>query len=282
MNKYAFIIDVGKCENCNNCFLACKDEHCDNDWPGYSRPQPLHGHRWMNILKKERGVFPLIDVAYLPKPCFHCDDAPCVSAGRGGLRKREDGIVIVDSAKACGNRDLVSACPHGALWWNEEEKMVQKCTFCAHLLDDGWQVPRCVQACPTGALSIFRGSDETLREKIVEQELQPPPDSQNRGGSPRCFYRNLQRYTSCFLAGSVGVEQDGVEECGVGARVVLKKENEVVAEQLCDEFGDFRFDGLAPGSGEYLLEISYNGKVMKSGPIRLSASRSAGTFVFSS
>ena len=101
MKKWNLIIDVEKCEDCNNCFLACKDEHVDNDWPGYSLPQPLHGHRWMNIMRKERGQFPMIDVAYLPIPCMHCDRAPCIEAAKGGaVYKRDDGIVIIDPEKA--------------------------------------------------------------------------------------------------------------------------------------------------------------------------------------
>jgi len=52
--KWHLIIDVERCENCNNCFLACKDEFTDNRFEGYSAPQPRHGHRWINIRKKER------------------------------------------------------------------------------------------------------------------------------------------------------------------------------------------------------------------------------------
>jgi Fe-S-cluster-containing dehydrogenase component len=77
MKKWNLIIDIEKCEDCNNCFLACKDEHVDNDWPGYAVSQPLHGQRWMNIMRRERGQYPIIDVAYLPVPCMHCDKAPC-------------------------------------------------------------------------------------------------------------------------------------------------------------------------------------------------------------
>ena len=36
MKRWYMVIDVERCENCNNCFLACKDEHCGNDWPGYA------------------------------------------------------------------------------------------------------------------------------------------------------------------------------------------------------------------------------------------------------
>ena len=97
MKKWHMIIDVEKCEDCNNCFLACKDEYVDNDWPGYSASQPRHGHRWMNIMRKERGQYPIIDVAYLPVPCMHCDNAPCVKAAKdGAIYQRADGIVIID------------------------------------------------------------------------------------------------------------------------------------------------------------------------------------------
>ena len=43
----------------------------------------------------------MIDVAYLPIPCMHCDNAPCIKAGSdGAITKREDGIVIIDPEKA--------------------------------------------------------------------------------------------------------------------------------------------------------------------------------------
>lgn len=151
MKKWHMIIDVAKCEDCNNCFLACKDEHIGNEWPGYTLEQPLHGHRWINIMRRERGQFPLIDVAYRPTPCMNCDQAPCIEASQGSILKRPDGIVLIDYQKAKGKKDLVKACPYGAIWWNEENQTPQKCTSCAHLLDEGWQQPRCVQACPLDA-----------------------------------------------------------------------------------------------------------------------------------
>ena len=147
MKKWYFIIDAAKCMDCNNCFIACKDEHVDNDWPGYTGPQPRHQQRWINIERRERGQYPLVDVSYLPMPCQHCEDAPCVKAGKGAIYRRDDGIVLIDQDKARGNEGLVSSCPYGAMYWNAEQNIVQKCTMCAHLLDKGWKQPRCVQAC---------------------------------------------------------------------------------------------------------------------------------------
>ena len=132
MTKWNLIIDVEKCEDCNNCFLACKDEHVDNEWPGYTESQPLHGHRWINILRKERGRFPLIDVAYLPVPCMHCDNAPCIRAAKkGALYQREDGIVLIDQDRARGQEGILKSCPYGAIFGIDGNGAVQTSSPCS-------------------------------------------------------------------------------------------------------------------------------------------------------
>lgn len=278
MKRYAMIIDVEKCENCNNCFLSCKDEHCGNEWPGYSAPQPLHGHRWINIRRRERGRFPVIDAAYRPTPCMHCDDPPCRRAAEDdAVVKRDDGIVLIVPEKAQGQRALVTSCPYGAIWWNEELQLPQKCTFCAHLLDDGWQEPRCVQSCPTGALSIFSGDDDELLHHAKQENLQLLPAGPDESTRPRCYYKNLHRYNRCFIAGSIAQDKAGVEECAGGARVVLKKEGTPLAEQISDDFGDFKFDNLEPDSGDYFLDIIIDDKIAATAHYSLGASGSVGT-----
>src|SRR5258708_33197274 len=103
------------------CTLDGMDEYVGNDFPGYAAAMPKHGHRWIDILQKERGQAPMIDIAYVPTMCNHCDDAPCIKAAKdGAITKREDGIVIIDPVKAKGQKELVDACPYGHIWWNEE------------------------------------------------------------------------------------------------------------------------------------------------------------------
>ena len=106
MKKWNLVIDLALCHDCNNCFLADKDEFVDNDFPPYSAAQPWHGHRWMNIERSERGQYPIVQTAYLPKPCQHCDDAPCLTAD-GAVYKRDDGLVIIDPVKAKGRKEIV-------------------------------------------------------------------------------------------------------------------------------------------------------------------------------
>ena len=38
MSKWNLIIKVGRCENCQNCVIAARDEHVGNDFPGYAAP----------------------------------------------------------------------------------------------------------------------------------------------------------------------------------------------------------------------------------------------------
>lgn len=275
MKKPHLIVDVALCQGCHNCFLACKDEHVGNDWPGYSRPQSLHGERWIEVPCRERGSFPLVDVAYRPLLCTHCDDAPCVADAKGAITKRADGIVLIDPDKARGRPELVDACPYGTIVWNEEFSVPQKCTLCAHLLDAGWAQPRCVQACGPGALAFVWEEDGVFAKRAATEDLETL-----HLGSPEetvVCYKNLGRFDSCFIAGSVAIERDGVVDCVAGCAATLKRtaltagvagQAEVVQTVLTDTFGDFKFDGLKPGSGEHVVEIAAKGIQ----PLRVSVS----------
>lgn len=247
MSRWQLIIDVARCEGCNNCLLSCKDEHVGNDWPGYTQPQPLHGGHWIWIPKRERGDYPLVDVAYRPTPCQHCDDPACAKAVPGAVVKRADGIVLIDPDKARGRKELVDACPYGAIKWNEDLQVAQKCTLCAHLLDDGWSAPRCVQSCPTGALKIVKAETPAAAPQL--EPLHPHFDTK-----PSVRYANMYRYASCFVAGSVVARADGVEDCVKGASVRLYRGGEEIGQTVTDAFGDFWFDRL--GKGEDGLSVT--------------------------
>jgi len=279
MKKWHLIIDVAKCENCHNCFLACKDEHVGNDWPGYAAPQADRGQGWISIRGKERGQYPFIDVAYLPVPCMHCDDAPCITAARdGAIYKRPDGIVVIDPVKAKGQKAVVKACPYGAITWNEGLQIPQKCTLCAHLLDEGWTKTRCVQACPTGALSVRHVEDAAMEEIIQTERLEVyQPQFKT---SPRVYYKNLYRFTHCFIGGSVALRVDGIEECAEGAHVTLvNAANEKMGEYTTDHYGDFKFDNLEEHSGRYTLRIAYTGYDTKTVEVDLKHSLNVGVIL---
>src|SRR5512139_2581218 len=155
MKSCSILIDVAKCNGCYNCVLACKDEHCGETFPGYTEAQPMTGQLWINLTEKERGSYPKVKLSYTAITCMHCRNAPCIEAAKDNAGyRREESIVIINPKKAVGKKQIVSACPYRVIFWNEKRNLPQKCTLCAHLLDQGYQRPRCVEMCPTGALTF--------------------------------------------------------------------------------------------------------------------------------
>jgi Fe-S-cluster-containing dehydrogenase component len=273
MKKWNLIVDVAECTNCNLCTLAAMDEYVGNEFPGYSAPMPKHGHKWINILQKERGQVPAVDIAYVPTMCNHCDDAPCIAKGGGAVKKRDDGIVLIDPVKAKGRKDLVETCPYGHIWWNEELQVPQAWTFDAHLIDGGWRQTRGQQSCPTGAMRAICVDDVEMAKIAREQELEVVrPELETK---PRVYYKNLWRYSTCFIAGSVSIETKGAVDCVEGATVRLLKNGAVVAEASTDNYGDFKFDRLGENSGEYSVEVAF-GKNKRAVKARLGESINLG------
>ena len=253
MARYGMVIDVTKCNGCYNCFLACRDEYCGNDYPGYSEAQPMTGHFWMRLVEKERGKYPKVKLAYVAVPCMHCEDAPCIRAAQNGaVYRRPDGIVIIDPEKAKGQKQLVSSCPYRVIYWNEEKNLPQKCTLCAHLLDQGWKEPRCVELCPTGAL-VFGDLDDPKSEvaKLIAsgttESLHP-----EYALKEKVVYIGIPKK---FIAGTI-VYGD-TDECAEGVTVTLSG-NGGDKKTKTNFFGDFEFDGL-PDDVDYTLKIEARG-----------------------
>jgi Fe-S-cluster-containing hydrogenase component 2 len=213
----------------------------------------------------------MIDVAYMPVMCQHCDDAPCIKAAENSaIKKRADGIVIIDPIKAKGQKHIVESCPYNAIWWNEKLQLPQIWIFDAHLLDDGWKQPRAASVCATEAIVAKKVTDAEMK-KIIESEnlevLHP-----EHGTKPRVYYKNLHRYNKCFVGGSVAAINDGTADCIKGATVKLSQNSTMIAEDTTDAFGDFKFDKLDEKSGIYTIEVSAEGYSSRSIEVDLDTS----------
>jgi tetrathionate reductase subunit B len=240
------VIDITKCNGCHNCQIACKDEHCGNDWSPIAKPQPLAGQFWHKVNDKVRGQVPKVKVAYEHFLCQQCDDAPCLAAcPNEAIYKRPDGAVIVDPEKCRGSHNCVKACPYGnVIFYNEDLRIAQKCTFCAHLLDRGWTQTRCSEVCPTGAITF--GEEAELAELIAKAEpLRPDLDVK-----PRVYYIGLPK---TFIGGTV--YDPGADEVIEQALVTLARVGDgPPAKVLTDEFGDFWVDGLKKGIYDVFIQ----------------------------
>lgn len=278
MKKWNLVIDVKKCFGCQACAVTCHDEYHGNAFPGYADSMAKHGQRWIDIRSREKGRYPTVEVAYLPVTCNHCDNAPCIKAAQNGaIRKREDGIVIIDPVAAKGQRQLVDACPYGAIHWNDALQLPQAWPFDAHLLDAGWTKTRGSQVCPTRAMRALLVEDVEMA-RIVEGEglavLHP-----EYGTRPRVYYKNLDHYEKVFVAGSVAGDIGGVTECVEAARVVLERNGRILAEARTDCYGDFKFSGLDSGTGSYRVRISDERFAPKALDVELEGCSCLGTIV---
>ena len=248
-----FVIDVGICNGCYSCQIACKDEHVANDWTPIAKPEPDTGQFWLKLDEHIRGTVPKVKMHYIPKPCFHCDDAPCMKACPvDAIYKRPDKLVIIDTEKCTGCKNCVDACPWERIYYNENLNLAQKCTGCAHLLDGGeWKVPRCADACPTEAIKF--GEEEDFKAEIAKAEVFNP----EIGAKPRCYYLNIPKK---FIGGTV---YDPVEkEVIISATCTLTGPKTAGKKTVStDAFGDFWFHGL--GDGDYTLTIDAKGFAAK-------------------
>lgn len=250
----SLVIDLTKCVGCYNCQIACKDEHVDNDWMPIAKPQPNIGQFWMKVNESTRGTVPKVKLSYVPMPCVHCENAPCMAAATGGaIYRRPDGIVIIDPAKSAGQKQLVAACPYGAIYWNDALGIPQKCTMCAHLLDKGWKEPRCVDACPTRALTF--GEESDLKDLLGKAEVFHP----EYGTNPRVRYVRLPKR---FIAGAIYDPKEDL--CLEGADVTTTDlTTGAVYTAKTDNYGDFWFEGLEPNR-VYAVKIDLPGYYDKS------------------
>jgi len=163
--QLGFYFDQTRCVGCFTCAVACKDWH---DIPAGSA-------NWMGVTCIEKGNFPNLFVAYLTRPCYHCEIPACVEACpvEAITKREEDGIVVVDreaclGEAACGGL-CREACPYDAPQFRDQaEDKMEKCDLCLERWQQGKR-PICVEACPMRALDA--GPLDELRLKYGDDRV---------------------------------------------------------------------------------------------------------------
>ncbi|MEJ2556019.1 MAG: 4Fe-4S dicluster domain-containing protein [Anaerolineae bacterium] len=167
--RWGMVIDLSKCVACDACTVSCKAEN---------KTPP--GVNYTVVLKEEVGTYPNVREVFLPRPCMHCENPPCVEVCPvGATHQTEEGTVVIDYDVCIGCRYCITACPYGARtfdfgeWYTKgtpmlaayeiastfeygEERVradgaspegnVRKCHLCLHRVHEGL-LPACINDC---------------------------------------------------------------------------------------------------------------------------------------
>ena len=143
----AIIVDVTRCTACRSCESACAVSHA-----GFE-----------DVVEAVLAGVPLVPRVRVvpaggggvPVQCRQCREPACVEVCpvEALCRDEEDGPVRLDMEKCVGCGACVVACPYGAVEHYESLESVAKCDLCEGIVEAG-EDPRCVTACPTGALRL--------------------------------------------------------------------------------------------------------------------------------
>lgn len=237
-----FLIDAEACTACALCVIACKDEHAGHAYAPWTQPQPETGHFWIDLKSRERGRLPRVRIGTLPLMCQHCANAACMKVcPEDAIARRPDGLVWIDQVRCTGCGLCQQACPYDVIYMNAELGVAQKCTGCAHRVDEG-ELPRCVEVCPHDAIRF--GPAEPQGEVLHPEYL----------ARPLVTWHGLPRP---WIAGSV--VDAAADELLAGADVTAVDlfDDSVHATQT-DAFGTFWIKGLVDGH-RYRVEIAMAG-----------------------
>ncbi len=213
--RFVMVINLRRCRNALRCQEACAEMH------------GLASHRsYINVLKMQDAetTYPY----WMPQPCYHCDDPPCVKVcPTGATFKRTDGVVAIDTVRCIGCRFCTVACPYSArqfVWGTEDLKLtredlersdepsgeldivthqtcstrrvgtVEKCDFCPAKAAKG-ELPDCVTACPNGVIyygdeneDAVSNGQETVRLSTLLRENAAYRYKEYLGTKPRVYY----------------------------------------------------------------------------------------------
>ena len=159
--RFVMVIDLARCRNARKCVTKCQDMHglpTEDEWIK------------VFLMQDSEDTAPY----WFPKPCFHCNQPPCVKVCPvGATYKRTDGLVLVDTDRCIGCKFCMTACPYSSrvFQWNDpvehaeetEENYspetstphkvgtVGKCDFCPDMARQG-KLPICVTGCPNGVI----------------------------------------------------------------------------------------------------------------------------------
>ena len=141
--QYRFGFSMDACVGCHSCEVACAEQ---NGLPP--------GTTWRRVGEIEGGEHPTVRRFHLSMGCNHCLEPACLDVcPTGAYEKLANGVVAHHADDCIGCQYCTWGCPYNVPVFQPDRRIVTKCDLCLPRLDAG-QVPACVGACPTHALTV--------------------------------------------------------------------------------------------------------------------------------
>lgn len=200
--RYAMVVDLRKCVGCQACTVGCSIE---NQAPiGQFRTTVK---QYEVTLDNGSTTTKEVQAFMLPRLCNHCENPPCVAVCPvQATFQREDGIVMVDNSRCVACAYCVQACPYDARFINEETLTADKCTFCAHRLEEGL-LPACVETCVGGARVIgdINDPNSEIRRLMSLHHADIKVLKPNEGTKPHVFYIGMNERFTQHIEGQAAI-----------------------------------------------------------------------------
>lgn len=157
--KGLLLSDPTRCVGCGRCELACTEF---NDGRAQPSIAGIKVRRSINFsIEGGAGALEIPGAGesalFMPGTCRQCPHpVPCATACPNDAihADPETGARVVDTASCTGCRLCLRACPWNMVSFDEESQKAAKCFLCGGS-------PKCVEACPSGALSYVSWRDIT-------------------------------------------------------------------------------------------------------------------------
>lgn len=164
--QYRFGFDMGACIGCHSCEVACAEQNANP--PGVN---------WRRVGEIEGGAYPHARRLHLSMACNHCLEPTCLrGCPTNAYVKLANGIVKHQAEECIGCQYCIWNCPYEVPVFNPQRRIVTKCDMCLPRLETG-QLPACVLACPTGAITVEVVSTDAWRSDHAQADAPGLPSA---------------------------------------------------------------------------------------------------------
>jgi Fe-S-cluster-containing dehydrogenase component/DMSO reductase anchor subunit len=179
--QYAFAVDLDACTGCKACVSACHSLNGLDEDETWRNVGLLHGGNEVEPYQQ------IVTTA-----CHHCVDPACLNGCPVlAYEKDEDtGIVRHLDDQCIGCQYCVLKCPYDVPKYSARRGIVRKCDMCHGRLAAG-EAPACVQACPSGAISI-----QLVAKSDIERVCAAPGEQMLPGAFESSYTKPTTTYTS--------------------------------------------------------------------------------------